>query len=65
MKILFLSFSFHPEELSRFSVMMYWIELLTLALWLDEFHALATYSQRELPTIPTRQEGGWIQRWYR
>jgi len=54
----------HPEKLSRFSVMIYrrsevkLLGLLTLALWSDEFHALATYSQRELPTIPTRQERG-------
>jgi hypothetical protein len=41
--------------------------LLTLALWSDEFHALATffYSQRELPPVPTKQEAGWIQSWYR
>jgi len=38
----------HPEKLSRFSVMMDWIGLLTLALWSDEFHALATYSQYPL-----------------
>jgi len=60
----------HPEKLSRFSVMMHRSEvkllgLLTLAIWSYEFHALATYSQRELPTMPTRQEGGWIQSWYR
>lgn len=59
------------EKLSRFSVMMHsrsevkLLGLLTLALWSDEFHALATYSQRELPPIPTKQEAGWIHSWYR
>jgi hypothetical protein len=61
----------HLEKLSRFSVMMYrrsevkLLELLTLALWSDEFHALATYSPRELPPVPTKQEAEWIQSWYR
>jgi len=59
----------HLEKLSRFSVMKYrrsevkLLRLLTLALWSDEFHALATYSQRELPPVPTKQEAGWIQNW--
>jgi hypothetical protein len=61
----------HLEKLPRFSVMMYrrsevkLLELLTLALWSDEFHVLATYSQRELPPTPTKQEAGWIESWYR
>jgi hypothetical protein len=61
----------HLEKSSRFSLMMYrssevkLLGLLTLALWSDEFHALATYSQRELPPIPIKQEAGWIQSWYR